>query len=207
MIKSLTNIQSAFSHVRLFLILLVASNLVVIVCAVLFSLQFKRSQQSKVYALRGEESVMCALNQNTTDNRPVEAKAAIERFHQLFFNLYPDNGAIRYGVEKALAMADNSAVQMYDNMTANGFYRQIVEAGIICQYRCDSVVTDFSRYPYGAVMYGKTAIVRRSSVTVRELITSCELRNCPRSEATPNGFLIENLNVISNKDTQLNSLY
>lgn len=207
MLKSLTNIESAFSHVRLFIILLVLSNLTVVSCAFVFSYQFKSKQEEKVYALQGEESVMCALNQNTTDNRLVEAEASVERFHQLFFCLYPDNASIRYNVERALAMADNSAYQMYENMTANGFYRQIVEAEIICQYKCDSIVTDFSRYPYGAVMYGKTSIVRHSSTTVRELITSCELRNCPRSEATPNGFLIENVNVISNKDTELKSLY
>lgn len=207
MLKSLTNIQSAFSHVRLFLILLLSSNLLVVLCAIVFSCQFKAKQSNKVYALQGEESVMCALNQNTTDNRPVEAKASVERFHQFFFELYPSNDAIKYGVEKALAMSDNSAVQMYENMTDNGFYRQIVEAGIICRYKCDSVVVDFSRYPYGAVMYGKTSIVRRSSETIRELITTCELRNCPRSEATPNGFLVENLSVVSNKDIELNSLY
>lgn len=187
--------------------MLVASNLLVVVCAVCFSHQFKQKQSNKVYALLGEESVMCALNQNTTDNRPVEAKAAVERFHQFFFELYPSNESIRFSVEKALAMSDNSAVQMYENMSNNGFYRQVVEAEIICRYRCDSVVVDFSRYPYGAVMYGKTAIVRRSSETVRELITTCELRNCPRSEATPNGFLVENLSVVSNKDINQNTLY
>lgn len=207
MLKSLTNIESAFSHVRWFLVLLGASNLLVVLCAVGFGLRFKMRQGEKVYALQGEESVMCALNQNTTENRPVEAKATIVSFHHLFFELYPDMDAIHYQVERALSMADNSAYEMYDNMTLNGFYRQVVEAGIVCQYKCDSVVTDFSRYPYGAIMYGKTAIVRRSSTTIRELITSCELKNCPRTEATPNGFLIENLRVISNKDTDLKTLY
>lgn len=207
MLKSLTNIESAFSHVRWFLVLLVGSNLLVALCAVGFSYRFKSRQSDKIYALQGEESVMCALNQNTTENRPVEAKTAIETFHRLFFEIYPLNERIQYQMERALSMADNSAYEMYENMTLNGFYRQVVEAGIVCQYRCDSVVTDFSRYPYGAVMYGKTAIVRRSSTTIRELVTSCELRNCPRTEATPNGFLIENLHVISNRDTQLKSLY
>lgn len=207
MLKSLVNIESAFSHVRWFLILLVGSNLIVVLSAFAFAMRFKTRQSDKVYGLQGEESVLCALNQNTTENRPVEAKATIESFHQLFFNLYPNNEQIQYQMEKALAMADNSAYEMYDNMTLNGFYRQVVEAGIVCQYKCDSIVTDFSRYPYGAVMYGKTAIVRRSSVTVRELVTSCELRNCLRSEATPHGFLIENIRVVSNQDTDLKSMY
>ncbi len=207
MLKSLVNIESAFSHVRWFLILLGVSQLLVVLCAVLFGLRFKMHQGEKVYALQGEESVMCALNQNTTENRPVEAKATIAAFHHCFFELYPDIDVINRRMERALSMADNSVYEMYENMTLNGFYRQVVEAGIVCLYRCDSVVTDFSRYPYGAVMYGKTAILRRSSTTIRELVTSCELKNCPRTEATPHGFLIENLRVISNKDTNLKSLY
>ncbi|MCQ2224610.1 MAG: conjugative transposon protein TraK [Paludibacteraceae bacterium] len=207
MLKSLVNIESAFSHVRWFTILLLVSHLLVALSVIGFSLRFKNRQADKIYALQGEESVMCALNQNTTENRPVEAKATIEMFHQYFFNLYPSMESIKFQMERALSMADNSAYSMYENMSLNGFYRQMVEAGIQCQYKCDSVVTDFSRYPYGAVMYGKTAIIRRSSTTIRELITSCELRNCPRSESTPNGFLIENLQVISNKDIELNTLY
>lgn len=207
MLRSLQNIETAFSHVRLFLALLLVSNILVVSCAFAFALRFKHRQDEKVYALQGEESVMCALNQNISGNRLVEAKATIELFHQFFFSLYPSEEAIQYQMEKALSMADNSAYEMYENMTMNGYFHQLVEAGILCQYKCDSIVTDFSRYPYGAIMYGKSSIVRRSSVTIRELVTSCELRNCPRSEATPHGFLVENLRVISNMDTELNSLY
>lgn len=84
MLRSLQNIETAFSHVRLFLALLLVSNILVVSCAFAFALRFKHRQEEKVYALQGEESVMCALNQNISENRPVEAKATIELFHQFF---------------------------------------------------------------------------------------------------------------------------
>ena len=64
----------------------------------------------------------------------------------------------------------------------------------------DSVVCDFSRHPYKAVTYARLIIIRQSNVTERSLVTSCSLRNTGRSDGNPNGFIIEHLAILENKD-------
>lgn len=208
MLKSLVNIQSAFSHTRLFLILLIGSNLIIIGCVAVFAFGFKVKQEEKIYALQGEQALMFALNQNTSDNREAEANATVRDFHELFFNIFPDAGEIEYRMQRALSMSDNSVYIVFKNLKDNRYFEQITDANIFCQYRCDSINIDFSHYPYSCQMWGKTSIVRTSSTTFRNLITTCQLRNCARSSATPHGFLIENWEVVDNSDVQgINSLY
>lgn len=208
MIKSLKNIQSAFSLSIPFLIMLIVSNLTIILFTFIYSSSFKKNEKEKIYSLTGEEPLMYALQQNTTDNRIAEAQANIERFHSLFFTIYPDQASIDYNLQKALDMADNTALDIYNNLKSNNFYKQIIDAKIICRYVLDSINVDFSTYPYAATMYGKTSIERSSSTTIRNLITVCNLRNCARTNATPHGFMIENLIIVKNNDIpHLNSLY
>jgi len=208
MLKSLVNIQSAFSHTRLFLILLVSSNLIILGCVAFFAFNFKVKQEQKIYALQGEQSLMFALNQNTSDNREAEANATIRDFHELFFNILPDAKEIEYRMQRALAMSDNSVYSVYKNLKDNRYYEQITDAGIFCQFKCDSINIDFTRYPYHCSMWGKTSIVRTSSTTFRNVETTCQLRNCARTNASPHGFLIENWEVVDNSELNgINSLY
>ncbi len=64
----------------------------------------------------------------------------------------------------------------------------------------DSVVCNFTNYPYTAVTYAKQKIIRQSNVTERSLITTCKLTNSSRSDDNPNGFIIEGFNILENKD-------
>ena len=43
-------------------------------------------------------------------------------------------------------------------------------------------------------------ILRQSNVTERSLITQCKLVNTNRSDDNPNGFMIEGLTILENKD-------
>lgn len=64
----------------------------------------------------------------------------------------------------------------------------------------DSVVCDFNSYPYVAKTYARQMIIRESNVTQRTLVTQCRLSNASRSDDNPNGFIIENFNILENKD-------
>ena len=68
----------------------------------------------------------------------------------------------------------------------------------MCQV--DSVVCDFNNYPYVARTYARQMIIRESNVTERSLVTVCRLTNSSRSDDNPNGFIIENFNILENKD-------
>ena len=62
------------------------------------------------------------------------------------------------------------------------------------------VICDFSGYPYRARTYARQMIIRESNVTERSLVTDCQLQNTSRSDDNPNGFIIEHLTILENKD-------
>lgn len=205
--KSLRNIESAFSLIRICFFVVIGCNLLSVLFCWGYTKMFNARQNEKIYALEGEVPVMIALGQNVKENRQAEAKAQLEVFHKLFFSIVPDMGEIRYNMRKAMLMSDNSVSYQYSTLEENGYFRQICEAQIRCSYVCDSIKLDLSNYPYHAVVYGRTSIVRTSGTTIRSLTTSCNLRNVLRTDEIPHGFLIENFKVENNNNINDNVLF
>ena len=145
---------------------------------------------------------MLALSQDLAQNRPVEAREHVRRFHTLFFSFAPDKSAIEDNINRALLMADRSAVAYYNNLAEAGYFNRLIAANIMQLTQVDSVICDFETYPYRVKTYARQKIIRDSTVTERSLITTCRLVNSIRSNSNPQGFLLENLNVIENKDLQ-----
>ena len=57
-------------------------------------LQLCEKQREKIYVLDGGKSLMMALSQDLSQNRPAEAREHVRRFHELFFSLSPQKDAI-----------------------------------------------------------------------------------------------------------------
>ena len=57
-------------------------------------IQVAEKQREKIYVLEQGKSLMLALSQDLQQNRPVEAREHVRRFHELFFSLSPDKDAI-----------------------------------------------------------------------------------------------------------------
>ena len=72
------------------------------VFSVVASFRFAEKQREKIYVLDGGKSLMLALSQDLSQNRPVEAREHIRRFHELFFTLSPDRAAIESNINRAL---------------------------------------------------------------------------------------------------------
>ena len=92
--KSLKNIETSFKQIRLFGIVFVVMCTLITGYAVWNSYTFAEAQRQKIYVLDGGKSLMLALSQDLTQNRPVEAREHVKRFHELFFTLSPDPAAI-----------------------------------------------------------------------------------------------------------------
>lgn len=60
---------------------------------------FAEAQRQKIYVLDKGKSLMMALSQDLSQNRPVEAREHIKRFHELFFTLSPDKNAIESNIK------------------------------------------------------------------------------------------------------------
>ena len=143
---------------------------------------------------------MLALSQDMEQNRPAEAREHVRRFHELFFTLSPDKSAIEHNINRAMSLADKSAYNYYSDYVEKGYYNRIIAGNITQVLRVDSVVCDFNDYPYEVRTYARQMIIRQSNVTERSLITRCRLVNSNRSDDNPNGFQIEGLTILENKD-------
>lgn len=198
--KSLKNIETSFRQIRLFGIIVVTLSAAVAIAAVIFALNFAEKQREKIYVLDNGKSLMLALSQDMTQNRPAEAREHVRRFHELFFTLSPDKSAIEHNINRALLLADKSAYNYYSDFVEKGYYTRIIAGNINQVLQVDSIQCDFNEYPYQVQTFARELIIRQSNVTERSLVTSCRLVNSNRSDDNPNGFIIESLTILENKD-------
>ena len=117
--KTLKNIESSFRHLRLFSMLFLGACTLISVAAVWTSYRFAEAQRQKIYVLDQGKSLILALSQDMAQNRPVEAREHVRRFHELFFTLSPDREAIEGNVRRALYLADGSAIAYYQSLAEN----------------------------------------------------------------------------------------
>ncbi len=198
--KSLRNIESSFRQIRLFTVVLLAICACVTLYALGKSYAFAERQRQKIYVLDQGKSLMLALSQDAAQNRPVEAREHVRRFHELFFSMAPDQAAIESNINRALFLSDKSAYGYYKDWNEKGYYNRIIAANITQTVAVDSVCCDFERYPYHVVTYARQMIIRESNITERSLITECDLQNTVRSDNHPQGFMIERFRILENKD-------
>ena len=198
--KSLKNIESSFRQIRFFTLVFVCLCAGMTIFAVLNSYYFAEKQREKIYILDNGKSLMLALSQDLAQNRPIEAREHIRRFHELFFTLAPDKEAITNNVQRALFLSDKSAYIYYKDLAEKGYFNRIISASINQKIEVDSVVCNFNQYPYPVTTYARQIIIRESSITERNLVTRCNLLNTVRSDNNPQGFIIGRFEVIDNKD-------
>lgn len=198
--KSLVNIESSFRYIRLFSIALVAACCIITCYTSYASFRFAEKQREKIYVLDEGKSLMLALSQDLMQNRPVEAREHVRRFHELFFTLAPEKKAIESNISRALLLSDRSPYNYYKDLSERGFYNRVISGNIIQNIHVDSVNCDLAAYPYRVTTYARQMIIRESNITERSLVTRCRLINSARSDDNPHGFLIEGFEVKENRD-------
>jgi len=200
--KSLKNIQTAFSQIRLYIIVFALLCVAITAYALYASYNFAREQREKIYVLDQGKSLMLALSQDASRNRPVEAREHVRRFHELFFSIAPDKDAIEQNMARAFALCDKSAFDYYKDLAEKGYFNSAISGNVNQRVEIDSIQCDFKVYPYPVTTYARVFIVRPSNVTERSLITTCTLQNAVRSDNNPQGFLMEHFVVRENQDLQ-----
>ena len=200
--KSLKNIETSFRQIRLFTLVFASLCAVVTGFALWKSYSFAEAQRQKIYVLDNGKSLMLALSQDVRQNRPVEAREHVRRFHELFFTLSPDKSAIEGNIRRSLLLADKSAFNYYKDLSEKGYYNRIISGNINQMIEIDSLRCDFDKYPYSVRTFARQMILRVRSVTERSLVTRCRLLDAVRSDNNPQGFIIEGFEVTENKDLQ-----
>lgn len=153
--------------------------------------------QKKVYVLDGNVPVLVRQT-DMEETLDVEAKSHVEMFHHLFFTLAPDDKYIRYTMEKAMYLVDETGLAQYNTLKEKGFYSNIMGTSAVFSIFCDSIKFDREKMEF--TYYGRQRIERRSSILMRELVTAGKLKRVPRTENNPHGLLIVNWRTLLNKD-------
>ena len=198
--QSLKNIETAFRQIRLYILLFALLSAGVSGYALYSSCRFAEKQREKIYVLDQGKSLMLALNQDASRNRPVEAREHVRRFHELFFSIAPDKDAIEENMSRAFALCDKSAFDYYKDLAEQGYYNRAISGNVNQRIVIDSIHCNFESYPYEVTTYARQFILRQSNVTERSLVTSCTLQNSVRSDDNPQGFLMEHFLVRENQD-------
>ena len=201
--RSLKNIESSFRQIRFFGMLFLVACAIVAVFAVWKSYEYAEAQRQKIYVLDKGKSLMLALSQDMQQNRPVEAREHVRRFHELFFTLSPDKSAIESNMKRAFYLTDKSAFTYYKDLSEKGYFNRIISGNINQVIEVDSMNCNFDTYPYKIVTYAHQMIIRQSNVTERSLISRCNLINSVRSDNNPHGFTIEGFEILENKDIRI----
>lgn len=206
MFTKFKNIDTAFKHIKLFSYILTISSMLVICFTIYKFCQAFDAAHSKIYILQNGK-VLEAYASDRKTNLPVELRDHIKTFHQYFFNLTPDETAIKVSITKALYLADGSAKKEYDNLRESGYYNNLVSANISQEIDIDSIKLNVDQIPYDFIYYGTEKLVRSSSTVYRKLVTKGHVRVLKSvNDNNPHGFLIQDWEIIENKDVELDSI-
>ena len=155
--------------------------------------------QKKVYVL--DSNVPVLVKQTTMEETlDVEAKSHIDMFHHYFFTLAPDDKYIKYTMEKAMYLVDETGLAQYNALKEKGLYSNIMGTSAVFSIFCDSIKFDDKSMEF--TYYGRQRIERRTSLRTRELVTAGVLKRVPRTENNPHGLLITNWRTLLNKDIE-----
>jgi conjugative transposon TraK protein len=200
--KSLRNLETSYRNIRILAFTSVGAFFLIAVGSLVFAYSVKTDSESRIYVVEQGKSLIAALRNDVRENRPVEGRDHIRRFHELFFTLDPDSKAIEEHIREALPYADEAVTRLYLDTKEKGYYSQLIQASASQEVQVDSIQLDMNQYPYAFKTFARQQIIRLTNITVRNLTTTGYLRNVSRSAENPHGFLIEKFAVVDNTDLE-----
>lgn len=168
-----------------------------------------QSHHSDTFRKMPIKHLRCGLFVTPTKNKicyPLiitEINRYMEIFHHYFFTLAPDDKYIRYSMEKAMYLVDETGLAQYNTLKEKGFYNNIMGTSAVFSIFCDSI--KFNKEKMEFTYYGRQRIERRSNILMRELVTAGQVKRVPRTENNPHGLLITNWRTLLNKDIEQKS--
>ena len=155
--------------------------------------------QQKVYVL--DSNVPILVNRTTMEETlDIEARSHVEMFHHYFFTLAPDDKYIKYTMEKAMYLVDETGLAQYNTLKEKGFYNNIMGTSAVFSIFCDSI--RFNEKNMEFTYYGRQRIERRTNILTRELVTAGKLKRVPRTDNNPHGLLVVNWRTLLTKDIE-----
>ena len=196
------NLENKIKLVMIICTLVIVACVVISISSVLIARGMVSDAAKKVYVLDGNVPIL--VQRSTMDETlDVEAKSHVELFHHLFFTLAPDDKYIKYTMDKAMYLVDETGLAQFNALKEKGFYNNIMGTSAVFSIFCDSVNVDKEHMKF--TYYGRQRIERRTNILWRELVTTGDLKRVPRTENNPHGLMIVNWRTILNKDLEQQS--
>lgn len=193
------NLENKIKLVTILCCVFLVGCIIVSISSIWTARQMVVDAQQKVYVLDGNVPIL--VNRTTMEETlDVEAKSHIEMFHHYFFTLAPDDKYIKYTMEKAMYLVDETGLAQYNALKEKAFYSNILGTSAVFSIFCDSIKFDKEKMEF--TYYGRQRIERRTSVLTRELVTAGQLKRVPRTDNNPHGLLIINWRTLLNKDLE-----
>jgi len=193
------NLENKIKLVTIICVAVIAGCIIISVSSIMTATNMVMDAQKKIYVLDGNVPIL--VNRTTMEETlDVEAKSHVEMFHHFFFTLAPDDKYIKYTMDKAMYLVDESGLAQYNTLKEKGFYSNIMGSSAVFSIFCDSIIMDTERMEF--TYYGRQRIERRSNILMRELVTAGNLKRVPRTDNNPHGLLITNWRTLLNKDTE-----
>jgi conjugative transposon TraK protein len=203
MLKQFRGIEERFKAVRWVGIVSMAGSLAISGWAIYTGAREADRAYARIYVLSNGKA-MAAMAADSSENLPVEARDHLRNFHHYFFDLGPDEKAIKASIDKSFYLADGSAKVLYDNLLESGYINGLISGNITQSVVLDSIWLDMSQEPYAFRCMGVQTLIRSTSLTTRSIVTRGYLRrkDVERSDNNPHGFIIERFEVEQNKEVK-----
>lgn len=164
----------------------------------LAALNYAERQREKIYVLDQGKSLLLALQTDAVMSKELEIKDHVSRFHELMFTLSPQKKTIQENLDRAFNLADKSAYEYSQDLAEKGYYSRLVSANISQQMIVDSVVFQGNGYPYQVKTFARQYVIRESTMSEYDFVSSCQVLNASRSDVNPHGLIIEKFVVLEN---------
>lgn len=199
MLKTFQNIERNYQQMKRFFLICLGLMTLMSLSALFFSYHIYSQSREKIYVLVDGHALQVALSTDKQQNRPAQARKHIQDFHEYFYSLEPDARQIEENIQKALYMGDSSVVTHHLNYKEKGYYNSLIAGSISQEIEIDSIQVDFKAHTIEVRCYARQKLIRATSITSRELVSECELREVTITDRNPMGFLIENYRIVSNQ--------
>lgn len=199
LIETSNTIIGSFRRFKFVTISCIAGFFIGLVVVFFLAAKMVSDAQRTVYVLDSRGQAFSATQQQAGFSREDEVKDQSVRFHELFFNITPNNDLIKRNVERALEISDRSVYSYYNNLQEQGYYKQFVSANATQQIVVDSVKVNMKVHPYQVVTYVTEYLTRETVMSRSSLVTRCSMLEVNRSEKNVHGLQIEQFEVLDNR--------
>ena len=166
-----------------------------------YAYRTNESAKNSFYLLDNGQKLAVARIKDHKRAIDILCEGHLVNFHELFFSLEPDLRFIKRNIEgKALYMVDHSGTRLYNRLVDQNYYEDVAKSGYSIEVEQDSILIDYSTYPYTFRFLGKQKIIKNENTEYRNLITTGHLMETNTTPNNLNGLKIIRFHVLENND-------